>query len=89
MNGRNRLFLILGSSCLLTAVVAVGVTALSLFSRYMELEDLGHVLDEQTFSRIVGMTAADRNIVVTGAVLFAVGVLLIIAGLRRPNHRAL
>ncbi|WP_411733572.1 hypothetical protein [Paeniglutamicibacter sp.] len=89
MNGKMRLSLILGSGCLLTSVVAVGVTAVSLFARYMELEDLGHVLDEETFGRIIGMTAADRFIVVSGAVLFATGAVLIITGLLRRNARPL
>ena len=85
MDQKMRLFLILGSGCLLASVVAVGVTAISLFARYTELEDLGRVLDDETFGRIVGMTGADRLIVVVGAALFAVGALFIIAGVLRRN----
>ena len=85
MDQKMRHFLILGSGCLLASVVAVGVTAISLFARYTELADLRQVLDDETFGRIVGMTGADRLTVVVGAVLFAVGALLIIAGVPRRN----
>ncbi|MBV1780988.1 hypothetical protein KRR55_17890 [Paeniglutamicibacter sp. ABSL32-1] len=85
MNEKKRLYLVLGFGCLLTSVVAVVVTAISLFARFREFEDLGHVLDGETFSRIVGMTAADTYIVVSGAALFAAGVVFIIAGSLRRN----
>lgn len=85
MDQKMRHFLILGSGCLLASVVAVGVTAISLFARNAELADLRQVLDDETFGRIVGMTGADRLTVVVGAVLFAVGALLIIAGVLRRN----
>lgn len=85
MDQKMRHFLILGSGCLLASVVAVGVTAISLFARYTELADLRQVLDDETFGRIVGMTGADRLTVVVGAVLFAAGALLIIAGVLRRN----
>lgn len=76
-----------GAALVAAGLSAIFVIVLSVFARYMYVEDLGLGLDENTMFLVTRISPADRGIVIFGGALIVAGAAALIASALRRRYR--
>lgn len=78
---RSRVLVIVGAALLLTGTYSSAVLLYSSLARYMYIEDLGLGLEDRTMHEITKLTPTEVGFIVFGAMLSALGILLLVVTL--------